>query len=311
MAGSPRIDGDAVSALTDKRSAQTHGVGDFTWTGWDYLGEAGIGRTQYAEAPEFAAPYPWLAAWCGDIDITGHRRPASYYREIVFGLRHTPYIAVQRPQVFGQPKVAGQWSWSDSVSSWSWDVAPGSPIIVEVYSDAEEVELLLNGRTVGRKPAGRENAFRTEFELTYEPGELTAVAYDKGVPGKWMALSSASSSLKLAVQADRDQLRDNDSDLSFISIEVQDTSGNLANDVDLPVTLSVAGAGILQGLGSARPDPTERYDSATGTTFDGRILAVIRPTGPGPIEVNVTTPGLETTTVVLTVLDDHAAADGV
>ena len=56
-------------------------IGDFTWTGWDYLGEVGVGRTEYGdEAPplgmaEFLGGYPWLTAWCGDIDITGHRRP--------------------------------------------------------------------------------------------------------------------------------------------------------------------------------------------------------------------------------------------
>src|SRR5262249_14518961 len=59
-------------------------IGDFTWTGWDYLGEAGIGRVAYGEIGEggFQGAWPWLTAWCGDIDITGFRRPQSYYREI-------------------------------------------------------------------------------------------------------------------------------------------------------------------------------------------------------------------------------------
>ena len=76
-----------------------HVIGDFTWTGWDYLGEAGIGRRPRTDERRRVAagpaPYPWLAAWCGDIDITGHRRPASYYREIVFGLR--PRSLPRRP----------------------------------------------------------------------------------------------------------------------------------------------------------------------------------------------------------------------
>ena len=82
-------------------------IGDFTWTGWDYLGEAGIGRVDYPDedyvATGISAPYPWLTGWVGDIDITGHRRPQSYYRETVFGLRHEPYIAVHRPQFHGRP----------------------------------------------------------------------------------------------------------------------------------------------------------------------------------------------------------------
>jgi hypothetical protein len=80
-------------------------IGDFTWTGWDYLGEVGIGATAYAEEPGALATlereYPYLTAWAGDLDITGWRRPVSYYREIVFGLRTEPYLAVRRPEHHG------------------------------------------------------------------------------------------------------------------------------------------------------------------------------------------------------------------
>ena len=92
-----------------------HVIGDFTWTGWDYLGEAGVGRVTTADDPtagQFGAPYPWLLAHVGDIDITGHRRPASYYREIVFGLRSDPYIAVLRPERHGRELSATPWAWT-------------------------------------------------------------------------------------------------------------------------------------------------------------------------------------------------------
>ena len=86
-------------------------IGDFTWTGWDYLGETGIGRVQFSDdKPQFAAPYPWITAWSGDIDITGYRRPASYYRETVFGLRKRPYIAVHRPENHGRTQLPQRWS---------------------------------------------------------------------------------------------------------------------------------------------------------------------------------------------------------
>ncbi|MGO7983842.1 hypothetical protein ACC691_39040, partial [Rhizobium johnstonii] len=89
----------------------------FTWTGWDYLGENGIGVVKYADdagagEASFSTGFPGLTEWCGDIDITGFRRPVSYYREIVFGLRTEPYIAVQRPENHGkQIAVATPWSW--------------------------------------------------------------------------------------------------------------------------------------------------------------------------------------------------------
>ena len=142
-------------------------IGDFTWTGWDYLGEAGIGRVEYAdEQPErpmstFQGAYPWLTGWCGDIDITGVRRPQSYYREIVYGLRSDPYIAVIRPERGRQfLSHASPWSWSDAVSSWSWPGFDGEPVAVEVYADADEVELLVNGSSVGKRPVTIDQEYR-------------------------------------------------------------------------------------------------------------------------------------------------------
>ena len=171
-----------------------HVIGDFTWTGWDYLGEAGVGRVTFADDPtagQFGAPHPWLLAHVGDIDITGHRRPASYYREIVFGLRSDPYLAVLRPERHGRELSATPWAWSDTVGSWSLAGAEGEPVTVEVYSDADEVELLLDGASLGIAPAGEKNRFRAEFEVTYTPGELVAVARTAGEETGRFALRSA------------------------------------------------------------------------------------------------------------------------
>lgn len=279
-----------------------HVIGDFTWTGWDYLGEAGIGQLHYSDTPAtFEGAYPWLTAWCGDHDITGYRRSASYYREIVFGLRHTPYIAVERPQNFRRSALVGGWTWTDSLASWTWAVAPGSPVRAEVYSDADEVELLVNGRSLGRQAAGREHAFRARFELEYEPGELVAIAYVGGAERSRTSLRTAQDDVQLIVEPDRDRLVASDADLSFLAIEVRDSAGLLVNDADRAIEVQVTGAGRLQGLGTGRPSTEERFDGTTCTTFDGRALAVVRPTAQGQITVSVSCTGLPTATCVLTV----------
>ncbi|MFK4851906.1 glycoside hydrolase family 2 TIM barrel-domain containing protein [Microbacterium sp. ZW T6_19] len=286
-----------------------HVIGDFTWTGWDYLGEVGIGRVQYladGEGPSFAAPYPWLAAWCGDLDITGFRRPMSYYRETVFGLRHEPYVAVQPPQHHGAVQFPSPWAWSDAVASWTWDVPAGSPATVEVYSDADEVELLLNGESIGRTAAGRDHGYRAVFEVPYAPGELTAIAHTAGSEVSRASLRTASEDVRLKVEADRDRLIDNTSDLGFITIELRDAEGTLITGADRLARVAISGAAILQGLGSARPDPTEKYDSDEHTTFQGRLLAVVRPTGVGRVTVIVTADGLEPVTIALDVADASA-----
>ncbi|WP_204605344.1 glycoside hydrolase family 2 TIM barrel-domain containing protein [Cohnella boryungensis] len=281
-----------------------HIIGDFTWTGWDYLGEAGIGRVTYdPNERTVLGSYPWLTAWCGDIDITGHRRPVSYYREIVFGLRKEPYIAVQRPEHYGKQPVPTKWSWSDTVSSWTWNGYEGKHVKVEVYADAEVVELLVNGKSVGKAAAGEEHRYKAEFETIYEAGEIVAVAYAKGEEIGRMTLASATGPIQLNVEADRNQITASDNDLSFVMISLVDEKGNLYNTADRKVTVHVEGAGKLQGFGSADPKSEENYFDTERTTFDGKVLAVIRPMKPGTITVKVSAEGCDRKTVEIEAID--------
>jgi len=127
-------------------------IGDFTWTGWDYIGEAGVGIPAYNWGEGgFGARFPCQLAYCGDIDITGVRRPLSYYREIVFGLREKPYIAVQKPEHYGKKLIKTPWVLSDSIRSWTWPGFEGHPIVVEVYAPGDEVALYLNDQLIEKK----------------------------------------------------------------------------------------------------------------------------------------------------------------
>jgi hypothetical protein len=280
----------------------SHVIGDFTWTGWDYLGEAGVGRTALADDPtagQFGAPYPWLLAHVGDIDITGHRRPASYYREIVFGLRSDPYIAVLRPELHGRELSATPWAWSDTVGSWAWTGSEGRPVTVEVYSDAEEVELLLDGESLGVAPTGEKHRFRTEFDVTYAPGELTAVARTGGEETGRFVLRSATGPVALAAAVDRAEIRADDTDLAHVALTLQDTDGTVALGVDRVVTVTVDGPGVLAGFGSAAPATEESYLDDVHSTFDGRALAVVRPTGTGTITVTASARDCQDVTLAL------------
>ena len=163
---------------------------------------------------------------------------------------------------------------------------------VEVYSDADEVELLLDGLSVGRAKTGPANHYRALFTVPHQPGTLTAVAYDNGNERSRTALTSAGEP-ELAVNIDRDQLSANEEDLAFVALELRDPSGNLATNADREVSVRVTGPGILQALGSARPVSTESFNTSRCTTFDGRALAIVRPTGPGDIEITVSSPGLD------------------
>jgi beta-galactosidase len=282
-----------------------HVIGDFTWTGWDYLGEVGIGRPQYLtpETPEpsHVAPYPHLIAGCGDIDITGYRRPASYYREIVYGLRSAPYIAVRRPEHHGKTFAGGPWAWSDAIAGWTWPGSENAPITVEVYSAADEVELLINGRSLGRLAAGPQHRFRAEFETVYEPGVLLAVQYRDGQETGRDVLKTAGEVVRLTAEADRPVITAGGGDLAFIDLLLQDANGTTHPMSDRLVRVEVSGDGVLAGLGSAVPQTEERFGDTERRTYEGRALAVLRPTGEGKIRLVASAPGCETVEVVVTV----------
>jgi beta-galactosidase len=289
----------------------SHVLGDFTWTGWDYLGEAGAGRITYSEGdtavPSFEAGFPWLTAWTGDVDITGHRRPISYYRETVFGLRHQPYVAVQRPTSFGRAAFAGQWAWSDTVAGWSWNVPAGARTTVEVYSDAEQVELYIGDRSIGRRPAGLEHDFTAKFEVEVTAEDLVAIARTDGIEVGRTVLRAATGPTRLHVEAERAEVVADEQDLAYLPIELQDAAGTLVHDEDRTVSVSVSGPGELVAVGSARPDQQERFDTGSHTTFDGRVLAIVRPTGAGVITVRVAAAGLAAVETSITSTEPEAA----
>ncbi len=286
-------------------AASTHVVGDFTWTGWDYLGEVGIGRTDYAgtdNASSYLGVYPWLTAHCGDIDILGWRTPQSHYREIVFGLTSQPYIAVRRPEHHGkQIAYSGPWSWSDAISSWTWPGFEGKPAVVEVYSASDEVELLLNGESLGRVPTGAANDFRAELTTVYQPGELVAVAYTGGMEVGRRVLASAVGTPVLRLTADRAQLRNDPADLAHVAIELVDAEGRLFSSAGARVTVTVDGPAVLQGLASADQRSQDSFTGSECATHDGRAMAVVRPTGAGTVTVTVAADGHTTMTTTLEV----------
>jgi beta-galactosidase len=286
----------------------SHVIGDFTWTAWDYLGEVGVGSIARegddVEASAFLREYPYLVAGVGDIDITGGRRPVSYYREIVFGLRKDPYIAVQAPELYDRPITRKlPWSLTDGIESWSWDGNEGRPVRVEVFAGGDEVALLLNGVEVGRSAVGANFPARADFETAWVRGALEAVAYQDGVEIGRHQLLSADRDVVITATADRSHLRSDDTDLAFIEIALQDANGTIHTMADRTVAVHVSGAGQLIALASADPATEERFDASERSTYRGRALAIVRPLGQGEIEVRISSDDFQTAEVMLRVGD--------
>jgi beta-galactosidase len=266
-------------------------IGDFTWTAWDYIGEAGIGIPGYKPGEGgFGALFPAQLAYTGDFDLTGFRRPVSYFREIVFGLRQEPYIAVQDPHHYGEKLLKTPWVMSDAVSTWTWKDCEGKPVIVEVYAPGDEVELLLNGKSIGRKPSGPKTDFRTIFELTYNPGCLEAVVYEAGKEISRSALSTAgeTSDIVIGSKEEVDILNEYrkvtghsfdahmQNELIYLPVLLTDDSGSVVTGNDMELSISVTGGALLMGFGSGDPKPLHNYNEGTTRTWNGRALAVLR-----------------------------------
>lgn len=254
----------------------SHMLGDFTWAGYDYLGEAGCGIFHYDGKANFTSIYPERTAYIGDLDLIGYRRPISYLREIVFGLRKTPYIAVERLNRYGMKCSKTPWMYKDNIASWTWAGYEGKPAIVDVYSDAQEVELFLNGRSFGKKVVGEENDFTATYEIAYEPGELVAVNYRDNKESEHFKLSTAGQKVHLNVEVDKTTLSANGEDVAFITIKLEDAKGNLNLNATKEINISVDGVGTLAAFGNADPQSTGSYQDATWNTYDGYALAAIR-----------------------------------
>ncbi len=253
-----------------------HVLGDFTWTGYDYLGEAGCGIFHYDGSMNFTSKYPERTAYIGDLDLIGYRRPISYFREIVYGLRKAPYIAVERVDKYGMKSSKTAWMFKDNIASWTWHGYEGKPAIVDVYSCAEEVELFLNGKSLGKKAVGEKKDFTATYQFHYEPGELLAISYENNIETGRFKLETADKDVKLEANADRTILQADGEDLSFITVRLVDKNGNENLQKKVTVQVEVLGEGYIQGFGSADPLSSAGYDDVCCETYDGYLLAVIR-----------------------------------
>ena len=272
-------------------------IGDFVWTAIDYLGESGIGRWYYegepAKEPWEGPMFPNHAAYCGDIDLIGQRKPISHYRSMLWNKEGEQlYMAVREPDGYLGKIHTTMWSVWPTYESWTWPGHEGKNIDVEVYSHEPKVRLYLNDQLIGEKEVAQGMA---TFTLPYQPGILRAEGGKETV-----SLQTAAETNTIRLTADRTTLKADGQDLAFITVELTDGNGIVNLTANNELTASVSGPATLIGFGNADIKDCDRYTDSTHKAWKGRALLVVRSTGKkGKATITVQGKGLKTARVDL------------
>ncbi len=240
-------------------------IGDFTWTGWDYIGEAGVGIPAYKFGDGgFGAKYPARLSYCGDFDLIGNRRPLSYYREIVFGLETKPYITIINPFENQDKLIKTPWVLSDAKAIYHGD--DNQEITSQIYANCDSVKLYLNDTLIGEEKT--QDCIAT-FNFKYNEGTLRAYAIKDGVViGESQLMSQnllVSDNLIVDVQEGITE------QLKFIRIK---SASDYIKLNDTKLSLEVVD-GELLGFGNGDPKNPDSYLTSSSYLFDGSALAIV------------------------------------
>ncbi|XHR96079.1 glycoside hydrolase family 2 TIM barrel-domain containing protein [Mucilaginibacter sp. UC70_90] len=282
-------------------------IGDFVWTAIDYLGESGIGRWYYSgDVPgehwenDF---FPWHGAYCGDIDLTGWRKPISHYRSMLYNDKEKLYMAVREPKPEPLEIKETWWSVWPTWESWTWPGFEGKKLDVDVYSKYPKVRLYFNDKLLEEKPTTVNQEFKATFSVPYTPGTLKAVGVENDKEIESTTLQTSGSAAKVRLIADRKQLLPNGQDLSYVSIEITDKDGVLQPNASDRLQFKIEGPGVIAGVDNANVKDTDPYTGNSRKAWHGRAMVVIRSThNAGDIKLTVSSASLSEATITVNAL---------
>jgi beta-galactosidase len=269
-------------------------MGDFVWTAFDYIGEASIGWRGYWQKQDF---FPWNLAYCGDIDICGWKRPQSYYRDALWNENQLSlWVTPPEPsfELNSDRQSWSKWHWLDAADDWNWPGSEGKALEVSVYSSCEQVELFLNGKSMGKKPVNRTTKFIASWQVPYQPGILKAVGFRGRKQVTVSEIRSAGNPVQIKLSADRSKIKADGQDLSYITVDLNDANGIRNPKSENLVTFSIEGPGTIIAVGNANPVSLESYTLPQRKAWRGRCLVIIKSDSKGgPIILKATAAGLK------------------
>ena len=223
-------------------------MGEFRWTGFDYIGESG--------------GWPRVLGNYGIIDLCNFPKDTFYFYQSQW---------TDKPMVHLLPH-------------WTWPGKEGIAIPVWCYTNCDEAELFLNSTSLGTRKFDEKNDMHLEWLLPYQPGELKVIARKGGIVVATASHQTADAPAEISIAADQSTLDPAKRDLSYVTIRVEDENGRFAPKAAKWVSVQIDGPGRLIGSGAGDPLSQTPYQASTFRTFNGLGLAIIAATsGPEPV----------------------------
>ncbi len=217
-------------------------AGEFVWNGFDYIGEP----TPYYEA---------RSSYSGIIDLAGFKKDRFYL-----------YQSHWRPDL---PMV-------HILPHWNWPERIGQFTPVHVFTSGDEVELFMNGKSLGKKKKAKFEYRLRWDDVVYEPGELKAVAYKAGKIWAEELVRTTDGPAKLQATADRAEIIADGKDLSFITIQITDKDGLMVPRSNNSIEFSIDGPGEIVGTDNGDSYNMESFASHKHEAFNGLALVIVR-----------------------------------
>ena len=251
-------------------------IGQFLWTGFDYLGEA--------------AQFPSRHSTSGIIDLAGNKKPEFYFRQSLWS--NKPMVFIGTTDHLTENGDADLWAHKIVDPVWNWK--PGQKIIVNVFTNCEETELFLNDRSLGiKKMADFKNRTST-WEVPFEAGKLRAVARISGKDMATYELNTTDVPVGIIANSDVTHLKCNRQDLANVFVTLCDKAGNAVYTAENEITCEVTGPVRILGMEDSNPKNIEYYKDNKQHAFHGKLLIYLQSLDkPGKAEIKLSSPGLK------------------
>ena len=284
-------------------------LGGFCWTAMDYIGEAGIGKSILVPESQtlpkglagmglfYRNNWPIFDAYCGDLDLIGDRKAESYYKNVVWR-NSVIELLVHRPIPEGQKEAIATWGMPDEIKSWTWPGQEGKKMQVDVYTRSKIVKLELNGKVIAEQ-AVPEGSITAIFQVGYQPGTLVAKSYDNGKETGSSVLSTTGKPTAIRLIADRKIIKSNQNDLSFISVEIVDSKGNVVPSVDdTEINFKLSGNATIAAVGNGNPSDMSSFQQPHKKAYQGRAQVILKSSSKrGIATLTASAPGLKENTI--------------